>query len=81
MPVGEPLPTEGWARVIRERHMPLEMATDGLLPRESAWPAGQVVVVSDADGTHRSYFAMPRAALGLCIDLAVEMDPTSTTAE
>ena len=76
VPVSEPLGAEGWARVIRERGLRVAVIHDGLLPLESPWPAGQVVVVSAVDGTQRSHVAVPRPAFVLASDLAVETDRT-----
>ena len=78
VPHGEPLPTEAWAQVIRTRRLRVEMTNDGFLPLESAWPAGHVVTVTE--GPHRSYFAVPRAALRLAIDLSVETDAVQAPA-
>lgn len=80
VPKGEPLPTEAWARVIRENGMRVQPPSDAMLQLESAWPAGQVVTVTDGQGKRRSYFAVPRGALRLAVDLSVEMDtlPTSS---
>ncbi len=69
MPTTE-LPTEGWAQAIREDGLQVEMTYDGSLPIESPWPGGHVITATD--GAHRYYFAVPREALNLAIDLAVE---------
>lgn len=73
------LPTEGWARVIREGHLRVEMERDGFLPVESAWPGGQIVAVGDGTG-RRYYFAVPRGAIQLAIELAVEGDMAARAA-
>ncbi len=64
------LPTEGWARAIRDNGLRVEPPAGALLSLESAWPAGQVVTVTD--GKRRYYFAVPRGALGLATDLYME---------
>jgi hypothetical protein len=71
IPVGEPLPTEAWARVIREGHLQVELIRDGALPLDTAWPVGHVVAVTD--GVHRYYFAVPRGAVRLVLDLSMEV--------
>ncbi len=43
-----------------------------LLPLGSAWPTGQIIAATD--GTHRSYVAVPRAALPLAINLSVGVE-------
>lgn len=77
VPVAE-LPTEGWARTIRENGLQVEMTYDGSLPIDSPWPAGHVITTTD--GAHRSYFAVPRGALNLAIDLSVEMERAAAAA-
>jgi hypothetical protein len=72
VPHGAPMPTEAWVQVIRTRGLRVEMTHDGFLSLESAWPAGHVVTV--VDGQQRSYFAVPRGALRLAVDLSVETD-------
>jgi len=64
---GRELPTEGWARTIRDKGLRVEPPAGAMLPFESAWPVGQVVTVTD--GTHTYYFAVPRGALRLATDL------------
>lgn len=71
VPTGE-LPTEGWARAIRDNGLRVAAPAGAMVPLDSAWPAGQVVTVTDAAGAHKSYFAVPRAALRLATDLHVE---------
>jgi len=66
------LPTEGWARAIRDNGLQVEMTYDGSLPIESPWPGGHVITTTD--GAHRYYFAVPRGALNLAIDLSLEME-------
>ena len=66
--------------MIREHGLRVELVPDGLLLLESAWPAGQVVLVDAAGRPPRSYFAVPRTALALAIDLAVEADRTQEPA-
>jgi len=66
------LPTEGWARAIRENGLQVEMTYDGSLPIESPWPGGHVITATD--GAQRYYFAVPRGALNLAIDLSMEME-------
>jgi hypothetical protein len=71
---GAPLATEAWAQVIRENGMRVQLPTDALLPLDSAWPAGQVVAITDRQGKRRSYFVVPRGAVRLAVDLAVETE-------
>ncbi len=71
VPQGAPLPTEAWAQIIQEQGMQVQPPGDALLPLDSAWPAGQVVAVTDGQGKRRSYFAVPRGAVRLAIDLAM----------
>jgi len=74
----EELLAEAWARTVRQNGLQVEIAAGSLslLPLGSAWPAGQVIAVTD--GAHRSYVAAPRAALPLAIDLSVEMETPRT---
>jgi hypothetical protein len=72
VPQGGPLPTEVWVSVIRENGMHVQPPSGVMLPLESAWPAGQVVTVTAGQGKRRSYFAVPRTALRLALDLSVE---------
>ncbi len=81
VPQGEPLPTEAWVRVIRENGMRLQLPGDAMLPLESALPAGQVVTVTDGQGKRRSYFAVPRGALRLVIDLSMEKRTAHVSSE
>ncbi len=67
---GKELPTEGWARAIRDKGLRVEPPAGAMLSLESAWPAGQVVTVTD--GKRAYYFAVPRAALRLATDLHFE---------
>ncbi len=69
VPIGEPLPTVAWARVIREERLRVELVRDGALPLESEWPGGHVVSVTDK--VHRYYFAIPRGAVRLALDLSI----------
>jgi len=62
------LPTEGWARAIRDNVLQVEMTYNGSLPVDSPWPNGHVITVTN--GTHRYYFAVPRGAINLAIDLS-----------
>jgi hypothetical protein len=71
---GAPLATEAWAQVIRENGMRVQLPTDALLPLDSAWPASQVVAITDRQGKRRSYFVVPRGAVRLAVDLAVETE-------
>ncbi len=78
----EELLVEVWARTVRQNGLRVEIASTGslgLLPLGSAWPAGQVIAVTD--GAHRSYVAAPRAALPLAIDLSVEMETPRTVVD
>jgi hypothetical protein len=61
-------------QVIRENGMRVQLPTDALLPLDSAWPAGQVVAITDRQGKRRSYFVVPRGAVRLAVDLAVETE-------
>jgi hypothetical protein len=72
VPRGAPLPTAVWVQNIREQGMRVQPPGDSLLPVDSAWPAGQVVAVTDGQGQRRSYFAVPRGAVRLAINLAME---------
>jgi len=67
---GKELPTEGWARAIRDKGLRVEPPAGAMLSLESAWPAGQVVTVTD--GKRAYYFAVPRGALRLATDLHFE---------
>lgn len=64
------LPTEEWARVIRDNGLRVDPPAGAPLALDSAWPAGQVVTVTDI--ARRYYFAVPRGALHLATDLYVE---------
>jgi len=72
------LPMEGWARAIRDNGLQVEMTYDGSLPIESSWPGGHVITTTD--GVHRYYFAVPRGALNLAIDLSLEMEGAAAAA-
>jgi len=71
------LPTEGWARMIRAHRQRVEIPAGMMLPFESAWPAGQLVIVTDGAG-RRSYFAVPRQALRLATALSLETKGTQS---
>ena len=72
------LTTEGWARAIRDNSMRVDMTYNGSLPVDSPWPNGHVITVTN--GTHRSYFAVPRGAINLAIDLSMEMEDVAAGA-
>ncbi len=72
------LPTESWARTIRDHGLRVEMTYNGSLRVDSPWPGGHVIAV--IDGEHRSYDAVPRGALNLAIDLSLEMKDVAARA-
>ncbi len=76
---GKELPTEGWARTIRANGLRVAAPTGALLPFDGAWPAGQVVTVTDGAG-RGYYFAVPRGALRLAMDLHFETRTSDTPA-
>jgi hypothetical protein len=71
LPTGAPLLADDWMRVIFERHLQVEVLHGALLPLDGPWRGGHVVVVGEPNGEHRSYFALPRAALFLALALEV----------
>ncbi len=71
VPVHAPIPTDEWARVIRDGAMRVALpAHPRGLSDTTPCPGGVVVTVDDEEG--RRYFAVPRAAWGVARDLAAE---------
>jgi len=71
VPVHAPIPTDEWARVIRDGAMRVALpAHPRGLGDATPCPGGVVVTVDDDEG--RRYFAVPRAAWGVARDLATE---------
>jgi len=71
VPVHAPIPTDEWARVIRDGAMRVALPQYPRgLSHATPCPGGVVVTVDDAEG--RRYFAVPRAAWGVARDLATE---------
>ena len=69
VPVHEPIEVGTWARTIRSGRMRVTLPPRGQpLPHDGPCPGGYVVEVDDADG-HR-YFALPREAWAVAVDLA-----------
>jgi len=75
VPVHAPIPTDEWARVIRDGAMRVALpAHPRGLSDTTPCPGGVVVTVDDDEG--RRYFAVPRAAWGVARDLATETADT-----
>lgn len=71
VPVHAPIPTDEWARVIRDGAMRVALpAHPRGLSDTTPCPGGVVVTVDDDEG--RRYFAVPRAAWAMARDLATE---------
>ncbi len=69
VPVHDPIAVGAWARTIRAGQMRVTLPSQGQpLPPDSPCPGGYVVEVDDAEG-HR-YFALPREAWAVAVDLA-----------
>ena len=69
VPVHDPIAVGAWARTIRSGRMRVTLPPRGQpLPQDSPCPGGYVVEVDDAEG-HR-YFALPREAWAVAVDLA-----------
>ncbi len=69
VPVHDPIAVGAWARTIRSGRMRVTLPPRGQpLPQDGPCPGGYVVEVDDAEG-HR-YFALPREAWAVAVDLA-----------
>ena len=69
VPVHDPIAVGAWARTIRAGQMRVTLPPQGQpLPPDGPCPSGYVVEVDDAEG-HR-YFALPREAWVVAVDLA-----------
>jgi len=69
VPVHDPIAVGAWARTIRAGQMRVTLPSRGQpLPPDGPCPGGYVVEVDDAEG-HR-YFALPREAWAVAVDLA-----------
>jgi len=69
VPVHDPIAVGAWARTIRSGRMRVTLPPRGQsLPQDGPCPGGYVVEVDDAEG-HR-YFAVPREAWAVAVDLA-----------
>jgi len=69
IPVHDPIAVGAWARTIRAGRMRVTLPPRGQpLPHDGPCPGGYVVEVDDAEG-HR-YFALPREAWAVAVDLA-----------
>ena len=69
VPVHDPIAVGAWARTIRAGQMRVTLPPQGQpLPQDGPCPGGYVVEVDDAEG-HR-YFALPREAWAVAVDLA-----------
>ncbi len=69
VPVHDPIAVGAWARTIRAGRMRVTLPPRGQpLPPDGPCPGGYVVEVDDAEG-HR-YFALPREAWAVAVDLA-----------
>jgi len=69
VPVHDPIAVGAWARTIRAGRMRVTLSPRGQpLPQDGPCPGGYVVEVDDAEG-HR-YFALPREAWAVAVDLA-----------
>jgi len=69
IPVHDPIAVGAWARTIRAGQMRVTLPPQGQpLPPDGPCPGGYVVEVDDAEG-HR-YFALPREAWAVAVDLA-----------
>jgi len=69
VPVHDPIAVGAWARTIRSGRMRVTLPPQGQpLPQDGPCPGGYVVEVDDAEG-HR-YFALPRDAWAVAVDLA-----------
>jgi len=69
VPVHDPIAVGAWARTIRSGRMRVTLPSRGQpLPPDGPCPGGYVVEVDDAEG-HR-YFALPREAWAVAVDLA-----------
>jgi len=69
VPVHDPIAVGAWARTIRAGQMRVTLPPQGQpLPPDGPCPGGYVVEVDDAEG-HR-YFALPREAWAVAVDLA-----------
>jgi len=69
VPVHDPIAVGAWARTIRAGQMRVTLPPQGQpLPHDGPCPGGYVVEVDDAEG-HR-YFALPREAWAVAVDLA-----------
>jgi len=69
IPVHDPIAVGAWARTIRAGQMRVTLPPQGQpLPHDGPCPGGYVVEVDDAEG-HR-YFALPREAWAVAVDLA-----------
>ena len=69
VPVHAPIEVGAWARTIRAGRMRVTLPPRGQpLPQDGPCPGGYVVEVDDAEG-HR-YFALPREAWAVAVDLA-----------
>ncbi len=69
VPVHDPIAVGAWARTIRAGRMRVTLPPQGQpLPHDGPCPGGYVVEVDDAEG-HR-YFALPREAWAVAVDLA-----------
>jgi len=69
VPVHDPIAVGAWARTIRSGGMRVTLPSRGQpLPPDGPCPGGYVVEVDDAEG-HR-YFALPREAWAVAVDLA-----------
>ncbi len=69
VPVHDPIAVSAWARTIRSSRMRVTLPPRGQsLPQDGPCPGGYVVEVDDAEG-HR-YFALPREAWAVAVDLA-----------
>jgi len=69
IPVHDPIAVGAWARTIRSGQMRVTLPPQGQpLPQDGPCPGGYVVEVDDAEG-HR-YFALPREAWVVAVDLA-----------
>ncbi len=69
VPVHAPIAVGAWARTIRAGQMRVTLPSQGQpLPPDGPCPGGYVVEVDDAEG-HR-YFALPREAWAVAVDLA-----------
>ncbi len=69
IPVHDPIAVGAWARTIRAGQMCVTLPPQGQpLPQDGPCPGGYVVEVDNAEG-HR-YFALPREAWAVAVDLA-----------